>query len=100
MVGTFEIDDDTQARGVSRAPRTGGKTGAACVYFGAERLRELRRLAKKSKTKLSPFVCSLVDGSISVPPDRLAKLESLAKLRGLTPAELLGKLVDDAINRI
>lgn len=84
----FEIDE---------LPRADGPE-SACIYFGPERLAALKRKAKAAGLNLSAFVTAAIDVGQGLGRERLEKLDALARLRNVTPIELLAELVDSAVS--
>lgn len=84
----FEFDD---------TPRVDGPE-SACIYFGPGRLAELKRKAKAARMNLSAFVSTAIDVGQGLGRERLEKLEALARLRNVTPIDLLAELVDLAVS--
>lgn len=75
---------------------TDAKPETACVYFGPDRLKRMKARAKSLGQSLSTFVCISVDAGLELGRERIARLEAMASLRGVTPSELLGQLIDGA----
>lgn len=88
----FEFDDDKTA-----LPRVDGPE-SACIYFGPGRLAELKCKAKAAGMNLSAFVSTAIDVGQGLGRERLEKLEALARLRNVTPIDLLAGLVDSAVS--
>lgn len=84
----FEIDEP---------PRVDGPE-SACIYFGPGRLAELKRKARAAGMNLSAFVTAAIDVGQGLGRERLEKLEALARLRNVTPIDLLAGLVDSAVS--
>lgn len=99
MPVSFDVEEPPARPVRRREPAREEEPGkvAASVYFGSERLKSASRKAESSGLSLSAYICYLVDTSGAVDDKRAERLELLAKLRGVTPAELVDALIDKAL---
>lgn len=74
-------------------------TGIASIYFGPDRLAEVKARASAAGMQLSPYVCAAVDQAAGMDADTYAKLSALARLRGTDVPALVLDLIRDGIGR-
>jgi hypothetical protein len=69
---------------------------SACVYFGVNKLQEVKQKAERLGLSFSTFVNQAVDEAIGLDKSAAAKLRRLARKAGTNPAEFLAALVERA----